>query len=67
MTKKERRVVGEIQDLAGHAVAVAENDRSPNRMEELRPILDSVFLKAVELLNKYPPQVDGEDYDGDPE
>ena len=55
MTKSDRISVNDLQGKIGDAIAVANNDRDPNRMEKLMPLLESAHATCLDMLGKYPP------------
>jgi hypothetical protein len=58
MTRSEQKKVGRLQYLFGHALAIYENDRAPERAGPLRAALSEGFELCVGLLGRYPPEAD---------
>ena len=54
MTKTERRKTQHLQSLFGEILGIAQNDRDPNRMDNLLPKLQEGFDLCLGMLAKYP-------------
>lgn len=47
--------LGDIQDLIGKAIAIANNDRNQNKQRDINETLTKAFDKCVESLSLYDP------------
>ena len=60
MTLKERRELGEIQNLIGRGLGCYLNDRDPQRAENVCTSLQKAFDLCIVVLGKYPPIMEPE-------
>ncbi len=54
-TRKIVKLVGEIQTLVGSAKGTVLNDRNPNMMDDLLPMLDRAFGLCLDVTGMYEP------------
>jgi len=54
MNRNERMTIGLIQDLVGRAMSNYQNDRDPNRADNVIDPLAKAFNYCLTLLSKYP-------------
>lgn len=54
-TRKIVKLVGEIQSLVGRSKGTVLNDRNPNMMDDLLPMLDKAFDLCLEITGMYEP------------
>lgn len=55
MSRKELKILVEIQSLIGIAKSNYENDRDPNRAENVSIPLQKAFMLCLRMTAKYPP------------
>lgn len=61
MERKENKIsimtpkvaIGRIQNLAGKAIGVYQNDRAPDRADRLVPLLEAIFNICVEVRSRW--------------
>lgn len=55
MDKKERAIIGSIQDDLGESLAHIRNDRDNESFEKAIKLINESFNRCIQLLSKYPP------------